>query len=152
MKSRAEYKNAATYRSVAWAEKNRDKVREYKRRYKKRHLEKVKQSEWEREDRNIVRRLLISARDRAKQKGIEFSITEEDVPLPKTCPILGTPLHRERGAWRESSPSIDKIDPGKGYVPGNVWIISMMANGMKSNATPEQMLAFARWAIAKYGD
>ena len=38
------------------------------------------------------------------------------------------------------SPSIDRIIPELGYVKGNVQIICMLANRIKSNATPDQVI------------
>lgn len=59
-----------------------------------------------------------------------FSITIDDVVIPDTCPVLGTPM---------KNPSIDKIIPELGYVPHNVRVISMRANRIKSNATYEEL-------------
>ena len=39
---------------------------------------------------------------------------------------------------------MDKIIPELGYVKGNVRIISTLANTMKSNATKDQLLTFAK--------
>ena len=38
-----------------------------------------------------------------------------------------------------NSPSFDRIDPTKGYVKGNVIIVSNKANVIKSNATVEEL-------------
>lgn len=85
--------------------------------------------------RSILLSLLRTAKQRAKMKGLEFSITEHDLYLPDTCPLLGIPL---KSAWGKATPdsySIDRIDSSKGYIPGNVWIISKRANMIKSDAT-----------------
>ena len=66
------------------------------------------------------------AKYRAKQKGLDFNITKEDIVIPDTCPLLGTPME---------SPSLDRIDSTKGYVKGNVWVISNRANTLKNDAT-----------------
>ena len=49
------------------------------------------------------------------------------------------------------SPSLDRIDSTKGYVPGNVWVISNKANRMKSNAAAEELIIFAK-SVLDYWD
>jgi hypothetical protein len=61
------------------------------------------------------------------------------------CPVLGIPLIVGRGHARDTSPSLDRIDPTKGYVPGNVAVISHKANTMKSNATIDEIRALLRY-------
>lgn len=80
-----------------------------------------------------IQRLLASARARALKKGLDFSITEEDIDIPEVCPILHVPLVLGNRHSMDDSPSIDRIDSSKGYVPGNVWIISHKANRLKSD-------------------
>ena len=47
---------------------------------------------------------------------------------------------------QDDSPSIDKIIPEKGYVKGNVAIISQLVNRVKNNAkTPEEIRQVADW-------
>lgn len=88
---------------------------------------------------NRERLMLRGARNRAKKKGMEFTITIADVVIPAVCPILGISidLGGTRSAW-ENSPSLDRIDNTKGYVPGNVWVISYRANTIKSYGTAEE--------------
>lgn len=88
-------------------------------------------------------RMLSSARARAKQKGIEFSITEDDVHIPDTCPALGIKLKRGAGVSIDSSPELDRIDNSKGYVPGNVIVISRRANRIKNDATVSELRRIA---------
>ena len=55
------------------------------------------------------------------------------------CPLEWS-AHRGNGPRPiENSPSLDRIDPTKGYVKGNVWIISHKANVFKSYATHEEL-------------
>lgn len=85
--------------------------------------------------------------------GHEFTILPGDIELPSHCPILGIPLvfRKGKGAWADS-PSVDRIDNSKGYIPGNVWVISRKANSMKGNATPKELLKFAFWVYKTYLD
>lgn len=89
-----------------------------------------------------------SARERAKKNGITFTITTKDIVIPTLCPILGIPL-APRGdgtGHRPESPSVDRIIPALGYVPGNIAVVSHRANQIKSNATLEELLLLAKWA------
>ena len=88
--------------------------------------------------------LLGGARQRAKAKDFEFSITLVDVTIPDTCPVLGIELEMGNED-RDTSPSIDRIDNNKGYTPDNVRIISYRANRLKSNATPEELEAVIKY-------
>lgn len=90
-------------------------------------------------------RMWRSARERARRAGLEFTIGVADIVIPETCPLLGTsiePAIGRRGA-HANSPSLDRIDPARGYVPGNVWVISYRANAIKQDATPEELEAIA---------
>ena len=77
------------------------------------------------------------AKYRAAHKGREFTITKEDIVIPERCPLLGIPLvcHRGKGSQQGNSPSLDRKDPTKGYIKGNVWVISNRANTLKNDAT-----------------
>lgn len=98
--------------------------------------------------------LLLAAKNRAKKYNIPFDITIDDIVIPKKCPILNIPLTLDKMEVLEKdcSPSIDKIIPELGYVKGNIMVISMKANRMKSNATIEELLIFADYIKKEYGN
>lgn len=94
---------------------------------------------------NPERYLWHSAKGRAKRSNQKFTITDRDFRVPASCPILGVPFVIEPGMGRNDySPSLDRIDNSKGYEPGNIWVISDLANRMKSSATKEELLIFAK--------
>lgn len=93
--------------------------------------------------------MIRSARSRAKKQWWEFSITEDDFEIPDYCPILGLKL--EHGTGRgptDTSPTLDRIDNSKGYVPGNVQVISCRANRLKWDASPEELVQLAQWILS----
>lgn len=102
-------------------------------------------SEWRKTERGTKKILLGSARRRAKLQGVEFAITAKDISIPDTCPALHIPIMAGDGTRRENSPSIDRIDYTKGYVPGNVVVVSELANRLKSNASSGQLREVADW-------
>jgi len=93
-------------------------------------------------------------RETAKEKGVPFEITPKDIydifPQDATCPVLGIPFIAGVGSICNNSMTLDRIDPSSGYVVGNIQIISNLANVMKNNATPEQLLKFADWVNTNY--
>lgn len=98
--------------------------------------------------------LMRSAKHRAKKNNIPFNIVEEDIVIPEVCPVLGIPIKVNINTGcggRKDSMSLDKIIPSKGYVKGNIQVISHLANSMKSSATPEELLKFADWIYETYG-
>lgn len=90
--------------------------------------------------------LLSLAKQRAKKKGIRFNITEKDIKIGKRCPVLG--MLFVRGINKrpmDSSPTLDRIDPKRGYTPGNIVVISSLANRIKTTANARQILRVYKW-------
>jgi hypothetical protein len=76
-----------------------------------------------------------------------FGIKIEDfLPIPMTCPALGTPMNYNDG--REAQPTFDKKIPALGYVPGNVQLISHRANRIKNDATLAELESIVAWMKA----
>lgn len=105
---------------------------------------------YENSERGILMTLLSNAKRRASLFNLEYNLSIEDISLPEKCPILGIPLKKGNVGGDKCSPSLDRIDPTKGYIKGNVQVISRLANAMKNNATPEELKAFANWVLANY--
>lgn len=97
-------------------------------------------------------RMLNRAAQRARKSGLECTITVDDIVIPEVCPALGIPLKAHVGApgGRPNSPSLDRIENDRGYEPGNVRVLSHMANMMKSSASEEMLVKFAHWVIQEY--
>ncbi len=78
---------------------------------------------------------------RAKKNEVIFTLTIYDIPpIPERCPILGIKIVANTKAGPiDSSPSIDRIIPSFGYIPGNVRIISNRANRIRSDATSKEL-------------
>ncbi len=88
-----------------------------------------------------VKRIMQRAKSRATKKGRVYTITEQDIKIPKTCPILGVPIQ----ASGPYGPSIDRIDSNKGYTPDNIHIVSNRANILKNNGTVEEFKMLIKW-------
>lgn len=87
--------------------------------------------------------LLNASKQRATTKNREHSITLEDIkelyPADGKCPVFGFTLEFNSGGFRDTSPSIDRIDSSKGYTRDNIQIISWKANRLKAYATVEDL-------------
>ena len=85
--------------------------------------------------------MIYAARDRAKLNGLPFDLVVTDIRIPEECPLLGIPLvyGKRIGAISANSPTLDRRDNARGYVRGNVWVISWRANRLKADATLEEL-------------
>lgn len=110
---------------------DKEKAREYSKRYYYANKVLCSQRRQDYRKRNPERNLWYKAKARAKSEGYAFNIEIDDIVIPDTCPILGILLVPGQGKVTESSPSLDKVDPSKGYTKGNVRVISHKANSYK---------------------
>ena len=83
--------------------------------------------------------LLENAKRRAKIRGLDFDISVDDIIIDEVCPILKTPYKIGEEVVCYESPSLDRIDSSKGYIKGNVQVISYRANTIKCNSTIEEL-------------
>jgi hypothetical protein len=82
--------------------------------------------------------ILRAVKARAKQVGLEFNLTREDIVIPEFCPVLGIRVRFGLGWGRgghDYSASVDRFDNERGYVKGNIVVVSYRANRLKSDAT-----------------
>jgi len=90
-----------------------------------------------------LKMLLNASKQRAILKGREHSLTLEDIkgmyPTDGKCPVFGFDLQFNNAGFRETSPSLDRIDSNKGYTKDNVQVISWKANRLKAYATVEDL-------------
>jgi hypothetical protein len=100
-----------------------------------------------RADRTLWPRIMLPlVKRRAKKIGVEFDLTVDDIIIPEYCPILGVPLERSVGnTANPNSPSVDRIDSTRGYVKGNIAVISYRANVIKNDGTPTEHRLVADW-------
>jgi hypothetical protein len=115
----------------AWRLRHKEYDNEHKREYRLKRITA-----------NPVLEMLKGAQSRAKKQGIPFDLTLSDLVVPVACPVLGIVLSKRHGKGScPASPSLDRVIPDHGYVRGNVHIISMRANRLKSNATIDDLEA-----------
>lgn len=89
--------------------------------------------------RTMRRHMLNGAKHRAHALGVPFKLRLRDIRIPERCPVLGIELVKGKGASHAGSPSLDRIVPSVGYVPGNVRVISNLANSVKGSVTDPEV-------------
>jgi len=91
--------------------------------------------------------MLHSAKIRAQKKNLPFNLELDDIVIPDVCPVLGIPLKTGTRKDHWDAPTLDRIFLDKGYVKGNVVVISWRANFIRGNATLdelEKVLAYSK--------
>lgn len=140
--------------------RNKDKIKNYLDKYRKdpennkKHLQYMKDYNkshkvdaallWAKKNPNKFQFNQVKAR--AKRNNVPFSLDYNDIVWPTHCPVLGIELNRIE---RDHCPSFDRVDPSKGYIKGNVFIISNRANRMKQEATLENLEALVCYVKSK---
>lgn len=119
-----------------WAARNRDKTRAYRRKWDAAHPDKR---------RAIVEaipheyKMFHHTKNKAKARGIKFNLELRDIQIPDVCPVLGIPMRPGSKLVCDGSPTLDRLIPSRGYVKGNVRVISKRANQIKSDATAREL-------------
>ncbi len=94
---------------------------------------------------DIKKEICMKAKRNARRRKCEFDLKPEDIEVPEYCMYFKTKLSFNKKDNRKPYYySIDRIDSSKGYIKGNIQIISMMANTMKNNSTNDELLMFAK--------
>lgn len=148
-------KSAKKEQEKAWLDKpgNREKRRAYARQWRKDNPGKRQAGEakYRKNNRCAIRtrsnarrhssveiysrRKFQGSKSSAKQRGLEFDISLEDIKIPDVCPVFLTPLNISARIKGRNLPSLDRVDSSKGYVKHNVAVISWRANACKSDMT-----------------
>lgn len=101
-----------------------------------------------------ARRLLYRARVNARAKGVPCELTIDDVLVMltdagPTCPICGVRFDywdtRGGKRFRPWVPSIDRVDPAKGYIRSNCRIVSAYVNLAMNEFGEEVFQTIARY-------
>lgn len=110
-------------------------------------------SEFTNKHRNPYKTVFGNAKARVlREDKVGWDLDFETFEFPDYCKYLGLKLDYSygKGAILPNSPSFDRIDPTKGYVNGNVEIISNRANSMKNDADIEQQVAMAKAVLLRH--
>jgi hypothetical protein len=94
---------------------------------------------------NPLNNAYATAKSRSKKNGVDFDIELSDLKIPDVCPVFGIPIYFVGGKRTDNSPSLDRKDNSKGYVKGNVHVISWLANCRKGDLTLEQAEALVKY-------
>ena len=96
----------------------------------------------------------VTAKNRAAAKGWAFDLTPEWLQ-PKLeqglCEATGIPLelsggeHKGYGHFRPWTPSLDRIDPTKGYTTDNVQVVCWIYNQAKGVGTHNDVVRLAEY-------
>jgi hypothetical protein len=112
----------------------------------------VKKQPVDEQRKTIVWKLLRTRAAVAKRRGVPFDLVAADITVPDYCPITGTRFVGPdiSGNW-DDAPTLDRVNNRRGYVRGNVRVISRRGNRMKSDLSAEDCDRIAAY-IRKYSE
>lgn len=120
-------------RNNAYYYANKEKQLANTKLYKQEHPEQARKWRglWERKNPTYV--MYHNAKRRARHLKLPFDLSWKELVIPEVCPIFGIKLNQKD--YFESTASLDRVVPSKGYTKENTVIISMRANRVKGEAT-----------------
>lgn len=131
---------------------NKEKSNAYSREWHHSNKEEAHAKEKARRLANPELTLWRLARTRSQRQGTEFNIEVSDIVIPSICPALGIPIiyNPMKDVRPDSSPTLDRVDQTRGYLKGNVQVISMRANRLKADMdedTLRMMIAYVEESL-----
>ena len=107
------------------------------------------QREWRK--RNPFKFKCSAKRQYCVKNSLPFNLTPEYLEglWSGKCPVLGVRMDILAHKDDLYAPQLDRIDPQKGYVEGNVVWLSRRANNIKGNATIYELSAVLKWMKEK---
>lgn len=148
------YMSAEYFRE--YRKKNPEKIKEYNKRWAEKNLDKKKEynKKWMRENytskrydqiKLMVKSMISGSNKRGLICELSYGDVEEMID-PMLCSVTGVKLSwdwndKGRNPWR---PSIDRIDPSKGYVKDNVRVVCWAYNAAKNEWSDAVVQKWAR--------
>ena len=122
---------------------HKEQIRNTQRQYQHAHKARLNKLRNDYDHKKPEIRLIAAAKAASKKRGIAFDLVRSDIAIPVTCPVLGIAIRKVRGPRTDNSPSLDRIMPERGYVRGNVIVISWRANRLKQDASVDELRKLA---------
>jgi hypothetical protein len=117
-----------------YKENNKKHIKEYHKKYAKENYSTEKRRKQYIE--NVESELYHHAKNRAKNKNLQFNIIKEDIVIPEKCPVFDVPLNFEN---KDNVPTLDRVDNTQGYIKGNIQVISFKANRLKNSSSMDEL-------------
>lgn len=135
-------KDVAQAKTRVWQLANPERTREWKRKWSK-------ENRWS--------SLLAGARARAKRRGLSFNLTREWLQERLrlgVCEATGVGFVTKGSRnWRVHplAPSLDRVNPKKGYTRENTMLVTWHFNTAKSQYGLEELLAMSLALVTRHG-
>ncbi len=116
------------------------------------------QKTWEAYERKRIQAIQTNKPKYCRDRGLDIDIEGLDglkylqsiFPKDYICPALGIKMKWNNSPHQGDSPSLDRLDPSKGYIRGNLAWISERANTMKHDANLEEVEDLYKWLKKEY--
>lgn len=137
-----------------WRSENREKHRAYNAAYRQANPAKVRAAIKRWTDENPLRRFAAQSLGLKKRAGKVVTITIDEVVAlwvaqDGLCALSGLPMRSNFGrkGGSSDSPTLDRIKPELGYVPGNVRFLRYCVNAGRGTLTDDEYIEMCRAVV-----